>query len=242
MHPRRRPPSESTPPHPCFCGLALPARTLSVWLLRQDGAGRLQRPMPAAPAPCLQAVAPSRAGLGVAVEGLGPWDGLAALGRKPGGPGASGRPGLGQPCRAARRQTLRALRAADAPTHRTPRPGPAAHPPGPRARAGTATGRPGASRRRGRPVPCARRAAPGGRRSRPGGRRCPVTPRWRLDQRADGQAARCPDLGAPPSRPRPRPAVALGAALRTPGPPLRAPPGYGHRVNQRRASMRAGRL
>ncbi len=47
--------------------------------MHHDGAILLHRQMQAAPAPCLQALAPSRDGLGVAVAGLFPWDGLADL-------------------------------------------------------------------------------------------------------------------------------------------------------------------
>jgi hypothetical protein len=39
----------------------------------------VHRPRPAAPAPCLQAMAPDRDGLVVAVAGIGTWEGLAAL-------------------------------------------------------------------------------------------------------------------------------------------------------------------
>ena len=68
-----------THPPPCYGGIDLHARRLYVCILRHAGALRLPRNMQAAPEPCLQAVAPSRDGLGVAVEGLCPWYGLAAL-------------------------------------------------------------------------------------------------------------------------------------------------------------------
>jgi len=47
--------------------------------LSHDGASVLPRHMTAAPDPCLTAVAPDREGLVVAVAGLFPWSGLAAL-------------------------------------------------------------------------------------------------------------------------------------------------------------------
>jgi hypothetical protein len=58
---------------PLYCGIDLPARSLDVCILRQAGAIVLHRPRQAAPAPFLQAVAPSRAGLVVAVAGRCPW-------------------------------------------------------------------------------------------------------------------------------------------------------------------------
>jgi hypothetical protein len=69
-----------TDQHPFACGLALHARSLSVGLVRPDGAGLRHRTMHAAPAPLLQAIAPYRQGLVVAMECLFPWSWLAALG------------------------------------------------------------------------------------------------------------------------------------------------------------------
>ena len=68
-----------TTQHPFACGIDLPARTMSLCSLSQDGEGMVHRTMPAAPEPFLQAVAPSRDGLVVAVACLCPWDGLADL-------------------------------------------------------------------------------------------------------------------------------------------------------------------
>ena len=48
--------------------------------MRHEGESVRPRHRTAGPAPCLQAVAPERAGLVVAVAGLGPWSWLAALG------------------------------------------------------------------------------------------------------------------------------------------------------------------
>jgi transposase len=66
-----------TTPHPFDCGIDLHARTMSLCRLSQDGEGMVHRTMPAAPEPFLQAVAPSRDGLVVAVACLFPWYGLA---------------------------------------------------------------------------------------------------------------------------------------------------------------------
>ena len=60
-------------------GIDLQARPMYVCLLRHDGERLLQRNMPAAPAPFLQAVPPYRQGLVVAVECLFPWAWLADL-------------------------------------------------------------------------------------------------------------------------------------------------------------------
>ena len=65
--------------HPLYGGIALHARRMSVCLMPHDGARLLHRPMTAAPAPCLQAMAPSRDGLVGAVAGLCTWYGLADL-------------------------------------------------------------------------------------------------------------------------------------------------------------------
>src|SRR5215510_10196995 len=75
-----------TTQHPFYCGIDLHARTMYLCILSQDGAGMLHRNMPAAPEPFLTAVAPSRDGLVVAVEGLFTWYGLADLGARAGMP------------------------------------------------------------------------------------------------------------------------------------------------------------
>ena len=59
---------------------------MDVCVLRQDGEIRLHRTMQAAPEPFLKAVAPYRAGLGVAVACLFPWYWLAYLGTQEGMP------------------------------------------------------------------------------------------------------------------------------------------------------------
>ena len=65
--------------HQFYCGIDLHARTMYVCILRHDGEILLHCQMKAAPEPFLKAVAPDREGLVVAVEGLFPWSGLAAL-------------------------------------------------------------------------------------------------------------------------------------------------------------------
>jgi hypothetical protein len=65
-------------------GIALHARSLSGGLGPQAGELRRHRPLNAAPAPVLKAIAPSRKGLVVAVECLLTWSGLAALGARAG--------------------------------------------------------------------------------------------------------------------------------------------------------------
>jgi transposase len=72
--------------HPFYCGIDLHARTRYVCLMPHDGEILLHRHMKAAPAPVLKAVAPYRDGLGVAVECLFPWYGLADLGAAAGLP------------------------------------------------------------------------------------------------------------------------------------------------------------
>jgi Transposase len=59
--------------HKFDCGIDLPARSMDVCLVSHDGDIVLHRHMPAAPEPFLQAVAPSRDGLVVAVECLFTW-------------------------------------------------------------------------------------------------------------------------------------------------------------------------
>jgi transposase len=66
-----------TQPPPFSCGIDLHARSMEVCLVTQDGDLRLHRNMPAAPAPFLTAVPPSRAGLVVAVACLCTWSWLA---------------------------------------------------------------------------------------------------------------------------------------------------------------------
>ena len=61
--------------HPLYCGIDLPARSMVVCILRHAGEIWLHRTMKAGPEPVLQAVAPAREGLVVAVECLftGSW-------------------------------------------------------------------------------------------------------------------------------------------------------------------------
>jgi hypothetical protein len=59
--------------HPCYCGIDLHARPMVVGIVRHAGQLLLHRHMNAAPAPCLQAVAPSREGLVVAVAWRFTW-------------------------------------------------------------------------------------------------------------------------------------------------------------------------
>jgi hypothetical protein len=63
-----------------YGGIDLHARTMSLCIVNQDGEIVLHRQMRAAPAPFLQAIAPSREDLVVCVECLCPWYGLADLG------------------------------------------------------------------------------------------------------------------------------------------------------------------
>jgi hypothetical protein len=72
--------------HPLYCGLAWHARSMDVCIVRHDGAILLHRHMQTAPAPFLKAVAPSRAGLVVAVACLFPWYGRADRGAAQGLP------------------------------------------------------------------------------------------------------------------------------------------------------------
>ena len=69
----------STKPHQFYWGIDVPARSMSGCIWRHEGALRVHRHMHAAPAPFLQAIAPSRDGLVVAVECLFPWSWRAAL-------------------------------------------------------------------------------------------------------------------------------------------------------------------
>jgi len=68
-----------TNPHKFYCGIDLQARSMYVCILSHDGETLLHRHMKAAPEPFLQAVAPSREGLVVAVECLFTWYWLADL-------------------------------------------------------------------------------------------------------------------------------------------------------------------
>ena len=68
-----------TKQHKFYCGIDLHARSMYVCLLSQEGDILLHRKMKAAPEPFLKAVAPYRDGLGVAVECLFTWYGLADL-------------------------------------------------------------------------------------------------------------------------------------------------------------------
>jgi hypothetical protein len=69
----------STNQHQFYWGSDLHARSMDVCVLKHDGALLLHRTMPVAPDPLLQAIAPDREGLVVAVACLCTWDGLAAL-------------------------------------------------------------------------------------------------------------------------------------------------------------------
>jgi hypothetical protein len=80
----------STTPHHCYGGLDRHARALSVCIGSHDGAIVLHRHMPAAPEAFRTAGAPSREGLGVAVDGRFTWSGLAALWAEQGLPGVLG--------------------------------------------------------------------------------------------------------------------------------------------------------
>src|SRR5262245_1750899 len=68
-----------TTQHKAYCGIDLPARSMSVCLLRQDGESRLHRTMQTSPELFLKAIAPYRAELGVCVACIFTWYWLAAL-------------------------------------------------------------------------------------------------------------------------------------------------------------------
>ncbi len=68
-----------TTQHPFYCGIDLQARSMYVCILSHDGELWLHRNRNAAPAPFLQAVAPSREGLVVAVACIVTWYWLADL-------------------------------------------------------------------------------------------------------------------------------------------------------------------
>jgi hypothetical protein len=65
--------------HPFDCGIDWHARSMYVCIMNHDGEILLHRHMKAAPAPFLQAIAPYRDGLVVAVACLFTWDWLADL-------------------------------------------------------------------------------------------------------------------------------------------------------------------
>jgi hypothetical protein len=69
----------STHQPPASGGIALPARSMSVCLLPQDGAILRHCNMPASPEPLLKALAPSRANVVLAVACVFPWYWLADL-------------------------------------------------------------------------------------------------------------------------------------------------------------------
>ena len=68
-----------TKQHPFYCGIDLHARSMDVCVLSHDGAMLLHRNRKAAPEPFLEAVAPYRDGLVVAVACIFTWYGLADL-------------------------------------------------------------------------------------------------------------------------------------------------------------------
>ena len=72
--------------HPLYCGIDLPARSMDVCLLNQDGAIRLHRNMKASPETFLQAITPYREAMVVAVACIFTWDWLADLGAQAGLP------------------------------------------------------------------------------------------------------------------------------------------------------------
>jgi hypothetical protein len=76
----------STNQHAFYCGIDVHARSMYVCIVSQDGEILLHRNMQAAPAPFLQALAPDRAGLVVAVACLFTWSWLADLCAEPGLP------------------------------------------------------------------------------------------------------------------------------------------------------------
>jgi hypothetical protein len=68
-----------TNPHQFYCGIDLHARSIYVCSVHRDGEILMHRNMKAAPEPFLQAIAPYRDGLVVAVKCLFPWYWLADL-------------------------------------------------------------------------------------------------------------------------------------------------------------------
>ena len=75
-----------TKQHQLYCGIDLHARTMDVCILSQDGEGGLHRTMPASPAALLQAIAPYRDAIVMAVACLLTWAWLADLGAQEGLP------------------------------------------------------------------------------------------------------------------------------------------------------------
>ena len=75
-----------TQQHPFYCGIDWHARSMYDCVLSHDGAIRLHRHRQATPEPLLQAVAPYRDGLVVAVECLFTWSWRADLGAQEGMP------------------------------------------------------------------------------------------------------------------------------------------------------------
>ena len=69
----------STNQHPFYCGIALQARTLYVWIMKHAGEIMLHRHMKAAPDLFRKAITPDREGLVGAVEGICTWYWLADL-------------------------------------------------------------------------------------------------------------------------------------------------------------------
>jgi transposase len=69
----------ATTPHPFDCGIDLHTRSMYVCILNQEGEIMLHRNMQASPETFLQAIAPSREALVVAVACLCTWYGLADL-------------------------------------------------------------------------------------------------------------------------------------------------------------------
>jgi transposase len=69
----------STKPHQCYCGIDLHARTMYVCILNQDGEILLHRNMKTSPETLLRNIAPYRADVVVAVEGMFTWYWLADL-------------------------------------------------------------------------------------------------------------------------------------------------------------------
>jgi hypothetical protein len=79
-----------TKPPPFYCGIDVHARTLDVCLLTQDGELRRPRHLNTSPETRRRSMAPSRADLGVAVDGLVTGYGLAALWAQEGMPWVRG--------------------------------------------------------------------------------------------------------------------------------------------------------
>ncbi len=65
--------------HQVYCGIALHAPSMSIWIVSHDGELLLHRPLKAAPEPFLKAISHYRDGLVVAGEGLFTWYWLADL-------------------------------------------------------------------------------------------------------------------------------------------------------------------